>query len=154
MEITSFDSIEEYKSEDIKSLNHSRLINRICIALDKYDNQYDVLPELELELEGKKVKPDLSIYANLQFDWLNDIIFFDKAPLTVIEILSPKQAFTDLTDKVYKIYLPQGVQSVWIVLPPIKHIYIFTKDEQLTFTQGVLKDPTNHIETPLEEVFK
>ena len=95
-----------------------------------------------------------SIYPNLTFDWLNDVIFFEQAPLTAIEILSPKQAFTDLTDKIYKIYLPKGVQSVWVILPPIKHVYIFTKEEQLTFTNGLVRDPVNGIEIPLSEIFK
>jgi hypothetical protein len=34
MEIPVIDLIEEFQSEDIMSLNHSRIINRVCIALD------------------------------------------------------------------------------------------------------------------------
>ena len=75
------DLIEEYQSEDVigsppRSINHSRLIHRISVALDRYDDRYDVLPELELELSTGKCKPDICVYANLSVDWLNDVIFY------------------------------------------------------------------------------
>lgn len=47
MEAESIDFIEQYQTEDIMSLNHSRIINRLCVALDKYDDEYDTFPELE-----------------------------------------------------------------------------------------------------------
>ena len=155
MEDSNFDLIEEFKSEDIMSVNHSRLIQKIGVALEKFDDQYDILPELELELISKKIKPDISIYANLKFDWLNDIIFFDQPPITAIEILSPKQALTDLTDKIFEVYFPAGVKSVWIIIPPLKTLHIFTPDKaMLSFTKGKVKDETTGIEIVLENIFK
>ncbi len=69
METAPFDLIEEYQSEDIMSLNHSKLIHRLSVALDRYEETYDILPELELELTTGKCKPDVAIYNNLPVDW-------------------------------------------------------------------------------------
>ncbi len=70
---------EEYQSEDIigppvRSLNHSRIINRISVAMSRYDDTYDVFSKLELELTTGKCKPDVSIYQDLPTDWFNDIM--------------------------------------------------------------------------------
>ena len=152
---SKFDLIEEFNSEDIMSINHSRLIHRLCVLLESFADQFDILPELELELLSKKIKPDISIYPNLKVDWLNDIIFFDQAPLSVIEILSPKQALTDLTDKIQEVYFPSGVKSAWIVVPPLKTVHIFMPEQDmLTFTQGLIKDQALDIEIAFSEVFK
>lgn len=154
MDASVVDLIEEYQSVDIKSLNHSRLIHRISVALERYDDQYDVMPELELELNDKKVKPDISVYPNLKIDWQNDVMFYDVPPLIAIEILSPKQAVSDLTEKAYKIYLPSGVQSVWIIIPTMKILQIITLGSTETITNGLIKDTKTGIEITMEEIFK
>ena len=50
METNQVQFFEEYQSEDIMSLNHSRIINRVSVAMSRYDDTYDVFPELEFEL--------------------------------------------------------------------------------------------------------
>ena len=42
--------IEEFQTEDIMSVNHSRTIQRISTYLERYDDLYDILPELEMKL--------------------------------------------------------------------------------------------------------
>ena len=125
METNQFDFIEEYQSEDVigppvRSLNHSRIINRVGVALSRYDDDYDVFPELELELATGKCKPDVAVYKNLPADWFNDIMYFNQPPIIAVEVLSPKQAVTDLTDKALKLYFPAGVQVVWIIIPTLR----------------------------------
>ncbi|MEZ0541268.1 hypothetical protein [Fibrella arboris] len=85
--------IEEFKSEDIRSVNHSKLIGRVCSTLDRYDAEYDVLPELELELPTGKCKPDVAIYAKIGNDWFNDIIYYTQPPLIAVEVLSPNRVY-------------------------------------------------------------
>lgn len=154
METPYHDLIEEYQSEDILSLNHSRLIHRLSVALDRYDDRYDVLPELELDLATGKCKPDVSVYANLPLDWLNDVIFYNQPPILAIEILSPKQALTELTDKVYKQYFPAGVQVVWLVIPVLQVIHILLPDgSKLLHSGGILKDPVTELELDLSRLF-
>lgn len=44
--------------EETMSLNHSRLTYRLSVLLSVYDGQFDIMPELELELAGGRAKPD------------------------------------------------------------------------------------------------
>jgi len=69
------------------------------------------MPQLRLDLLGEKTTPDISICTPLTFDWQNDEIRLTVPPITTIEILSPKQALTDVTDKIFKNYFPAGVKS-------------------------------------------
>lgn len=155
METPSVDLIEEFHSEDIMSVNHSKVIHRLSVALDRYTDQYDVLPELELKLNGKPVKPDVCIYHRLAEDWDNDIIFYTQPPVVAIEIQSPKQATTEITVKMNDIYFPAGVQSVWIIIPPLRLVFIQTPDGQkTTYTQGVIQDPVTNIVVPFEAIFR
>lgn len=153
--MSPFDLIEEYQTEDIMSVNHSRTIQRISFYLERYDDLYDILPELEMKLNGKPVKPDVSVYPNLPEDWDTDVIFITEPPIIAIEVLSPKQAMTDITDKINTVYFPAGVQSVWIVVPLLQTITIRTPDGQkLTFSEGIIKDPVTGIEIPFNQIFR
>ncbi|TDB62739.1 Uma2 family endonuclease [Arundinibacter roseus] len=155
METANHDLIEEYHSEDIMSVNHSKLIHRLCVALNRYEDQYDILPELELELSTVKCKPDISIYNHLMVDWLNDVIFYSKPPITAVEILSPRQALTELTDKAYKQYFPAGVLSVWLIIPVLQNAYILFPDgSKQVFTKGQLIDSVTGIELDLDLLFR
>jgi Uma2 family endonuclease len=147
--------IEEFQTEDIMSVNHSRTIQRISTYLERYDDIYDILPELEMKLNGKPVKPDVSVYPNLPEDWDTDVIFITEPPIIAVEVLSPKQAMTDITDKINNIYFPAGVQSVWIVVPLLQTITIRTPDgKKMTFSEGIIKDPVTNIEMPFEQIFR
>lgn len=155
METPFHDLIEEYHSEDIMSVNHSKLIHRLSVVLDRYSDQYDILPELELQLSTGRCKPDVCIFPRLPEDWENDIIFYSQPPITAIEIQSPKQATTDITDKMNAVYFPAGVQSVWIVVPALRIIQVRTPNgESLTFTDGVISDPVTQIEAPFNQIFR
>lgn len=153
METPSFDLIEEFHSEDIRSVNHSKLIHRISVALDRYESRYDILPELELSTG--KCKPDVAIYENLSTDWFNDLIFYNKPPITAVEVLSPKQGVTDLTDKAFKIYFPAGVKTVWLVVPTLHICQILLPDgRQLTWSSSILKDPVTQMELDVDHLLR
>ena len=155
METASFDLIEEFQTEDIMSVNHSRTIQRISHYLERYDDIYDILPELEMKLNDKPVKPDVSVYPNLPEDWDTDVVFITEPPIIAVEVLSPKQAMTDITDKINNVYFPAGVQSVWIVVPLLQTVTIRTPDgKKVTFSEGIIKDPVTNIEMPFEQIFR
>ena len=155
MEAQSFDLIEEFQSEDIMSVNHSKLIHRVSVALDRYEPTYDILPELELELTTGKCKPDVAIYKNLSTNWFNDLIYYNQPPITAIEILSPKQGVTDLTDKAFKLYFPAGVQTVWLVVPMLHICQILLPDgTQLTWPNGTMKDPVTQMELNIDHLLR
>jgi len=141
--------------EETMSLNHSRLTYRISVLLSVYDEQYDIMPELELELSSGRAKPDISIFQNLVFNWEEDIIRYTLPPITAIEILSPTQAYDALTSKIRKIYFPSGVQSAWIVMPSVKTIQLFLPDQPVQyFTDGIFIDPSTGVEIDLKLMFK
>ncbi|WP_020604252.1 Uma2 family endonuclease [Spirosoma spitsbergense] len=155
METNQFDFIEEYQSEDVMSLNHSRIINRVSVALSRYDDNYDVFPELELELSTGKCKPDVAVYKNLPVDWFNDIMYFNQPPIIAIEVLSPKQAVTDLTDKALNLYFPAGVQVVWIIIPTLRILQALLPDSSTqTWSSGLMTDPVTGMELDLGYLFK
>jgi Uma2 family endonuclease len=137
------------------SVNHSRTVQRISTYLERYDDLYDILPELEMKLNGKPVKPDVSVYPNLPEDWDTDVIFITEPPIVAVEVLSPKQAMSDITDKINNIYFPGGVKSVWIIVPLLQTITIRTPDgKKMTFSEGIIKDPVTNIEMPFEQIFR
>ena len=77
METQAIEIIEtEVVLEKAMSLNHSRLIHRISVALLPYEDQYDILPELEFELSAGRLKPNVAILPRLTYDWEADIIRF------------------------------------------------------------------------------
>jgi Uma2 family endonuclease len=155
METTYPDFIEEFQTEDIMSLNHSRLSYRISIQLSKYDEQFDILPELEFELAVDKAKPDISICEKMDIDWLHDTVRLKKPPITAIEILSPKQAYHDLTDKIYDNYFKSGVKSAWLIIPSVKAFQLFLPNQTVKyFTDTIFQDPTTAIELDLSLIFK
>lgn len=156
MEIKAVEIIEtETVLEEIMSLNHSRLTYRLCILLSKYEQRYDILPELELELSSGRAKPDVSIFENLIFNWEEDVIRYPKPPVTAIEVLSPTQAFDELTSKIRKIYFPGGVRSAWIMVPSIQAIHLFLPEQAvITFTEGKIIDPVSQIELTISDVFR
>jgi len=155
MESLSFDLIEEFHSEDIISYNHSKIIHRLSVVLDRYDDEYDILPELELELATGKCKPDVSVFPKRAEDWENDIIYYSQPPITAIEIQSPKQATTDITGKMNVVYFPAGVQSVWIIIPSLQMVQVRTlTGSKTTYTDGIVKDPATGIEVPFNKIFR
>jgi Uma2 family endonuclease len=80
-------------------------------------------------------------------------------PLVAIEIASPTQATQDLADKIRQM-LAAGVQSCWLVQPPMQAITIYTDRRcaagvfgRPARRQGPLEDPATGIEIDGAEVF-
>jgi Uma2 family endonuclease len=153
MESIVFDEIEEFQTEDIMSYNHAKITYRLAKSLSRYDEQYDILPELEFELSHGRAKPDVAICRLGKIDWLRDIIRPTHPPLLAIEILSPRQALSDLTDKALDIYFPSGTTVVWIIVPHFRHVTVMTPNAQNTITSGVLLDENTGIEINLNSIF-
>ena len=102
-----------------------------------------------------KCKPDVAIFPNLPVDWLNDVIYYNQPPIIDIEILSPKQALTDLTDKALKHYFPAGVQVVWIIIPTTRIVQALLPDGSIqTWSTGIMRDPVTGLEVDLGYLFR
>lgn len=142
--------------EDVPSLNHAKLQSRIATELTlQYGENYDVVTEISLDLPQGGAEPDVAIFSLSEDDWFNDIVKLKELPLVAIEILSPKQALSDLTDKIASTYLASGVQSVWLVIPTFKQINVITgKNQMTTFLSGKVVDTVSGFELDMESVFK
>ncbi|WP_151088868.1 Uma2 family endonuclease [Hymenobacter baengnokdamensis] len=158
MQTQAIEVIEtEVVLEEAMSLNHSRLISRLTWQLSAaYEQQYDILAELEFELNTGNFKPDVAIISKWAYNWQEDLIRFPHPPITAIEVLSPTQAFDAVASKIVKYYLPAGVRSAWLIVPFIKTVYIFSADGAITaFAPGsTLQDPASGIELTINNLFQ
>lgn len=153
MEETSVDLIEEFQTEDIVSYNHAKLTYRLSKSFGRYDEKFDILPELEFELSHGRAKPDVAVCHPGKIDWLRDVIRPTTPPLLAVEILSPRQALSDLTDKALDIYFPSGTPVVWVVIPHFRQVTIMTPDGETTVTSGTIQDENTGIELDLSDIF-
>ncbi len=154
METSQIELVEEFQTEDIMSYNHAKLNYRLTKALGRYDHQFDILPELEFELSHGRAKPDVAICQSGKIDWLRDVIRPTTPPLLAIEILSPRQALSDLTDKSLEVYFPSGVPVVWVVIPQFKIVTVMVPTGQSTVTSGTVVDEQTGIELDLGAIFE
>ena len=156
METQAIEIIEtEVPLEKVMSFNHSRLTYRLSVLLSAYEEQYDILPELEFELSTGRHKPDIALLTKQAQNWEEDIIRYPHAPITAIEILSPTQSLDFLISKIRKGYFPAGTQSAWLVVPGLKSIYLFLPEQAPTIvTTGVLRDPASGVKLAVADIFK
>jgi Uma2 family endonuclease len=142
-------------SKSMASRNHAKIQSRMAKILgNQYDENYDVLTEFEVELVSKRVVPDVCICPLEPSNWQNDVIRGSELPLLLVEILSPRQAFDDIMEKIRDIYFPAGAKSVWVVLPSAESIMVFKPHSKpATFSQGILKDATSGFDIDLDKVF-
>ena len=141
--------LEEFQTEDIMSHNHAKITYRLTKIL----SQHDILPKSEFELAYGWAKPDVAICKPNKINWLRDIIRPTHPPLIAIEILSPRQALTDLTNKWLDVYFPSDVKTVWVIIPKFKQITVLTASSQENVNSGVIHDETTGISLDLSKIF-
>ncbi len=142
-------------SKNMASRNHAKIQSRMAKILGiQYDENYDILTKFEVELVGKRVVPDVCICPYEPSNWQKDVIRGSELPLLLVEILSPRQAFEDIMEKIRDVYFPAGAKSVWVVLPSTESVVVFKPNlKPQTFNQGVLKDAASGFDIDLDKVF-
>lgn len=115
---------------------HSRVTLALSLLLDEWNQTQETKGEVGIEWavtlkrKGKDwcPVPDL-LYISHQR--LQSVPFDDVActipPELVIEIISPDQSFSDLSEKAVD-YLNAGVNRVWIIDSPVKKVTVFYPD--------------------------
>jgi Uma2 family endonuclease len=146
---------EQERGKPMPSKNHAIIQGNTYFELrNQYNDKFDVLTELSLELTSGRAVPDLCIYEKAPRNWQVDVIKTKEAPLLAIEILSPKQNFNDIVDKMNDIYFPSGMKSVWVILPPAESVMVFKPNEKTqTYNEGILKDVASGFELNLDKIF-
>lgn len=143
---------EEERGKPRPSKNHAIVQHRLGVRLSHYEDRLTILPELSLELGGKPMVPDISVYPKLDIDWYNDEVQLTDPPQLVIEILSPRQPLDDLVRKA-QAYLAAGVKSCWIVQPVLRSIVVLRPDEKPITHSDAVNDPTTGIEISVDKLF-
>lgn len=147
------EAYEEERGKPMPSKNHGGIQWRIGgIFFERYADRFTLFSELTLDAEPPLV-PDLSVYPVTELDWLHDEVQVSEPPLTAIEILSPSQSVNDLIPKIER-YFELGVRSVWLVVPPLQQIALFTPEmEPQIFSSDEMVDTTLDVRVPLDEIF-
>lgn len=137
------------------SKNHSKLQIRLEAELFiQYAEQYDIRSEQLLGAPNPPFVLDLSIFPAEASNWLQDEVKEKAVPLTVIEIVSPSQADTELTGKA-KDYSAAGTKSYWLVQPLFRTVVVLQPNaDELVFHNDLLTEPTNGISIDLKKVFR
>ncbi|RZK30272.1 MAG: Uma2 family endonuclease [Hymenobacter sp.] len=143
------------RGKPIPTWNHAILQQRILLEiLVHYPKKFTVLPELNLNILGDKLVPDLAVFNGLLSFLAHDQNIVSDMPLVVVEILSPSQSVAELTSKA-KRYLQAGINSYWLVVPELMNISISSEiGIYQTFNRHeILRDPATGIELELAPLF-
>jgi Uma2 family endonuclease len=154
METKSLSDYERERGKPMPSKLHSVVQKRLIIAFHPFEPPYTVLSEVTLDLEDRRVTPDLSVYDHFDVDFTEDEIRMTEAPLLTVEIASPTQGIQDLIEKI-RFLLGSGVQSCWLVQPQLRTITVYSGDmESKTYSEGTVADPNLDVEVDLADVFR
>lgn len=152
-EITDY---ELERGKPMPSQNHSIVQLNLGFELkNRYRDQFRFMSEINVEIAGRVLVPDIGIFEPTPIDMANDVLVATRLPLTTIEILSPRQALDDLIDKA-SAYLAAGVRSCWIVMPKLQGVAVFSAPGTYVFFRGaeVLRDAATGVELPLAPLFE
>lgn len=144
---------ERERGKPMPSKLHSLVQKHLIVAFHAFEPPYTVFSELTLQLDGREATPDLSVYDELEVDFTQDETRMTEPPLLAVEIASPTQSVQDLVDKI-RFLVEHGVQSCWLVQPPLRTITVFTEGmTSTTHDRGTVTDPITEIEVEIDEVF-
>jgi Uma2 family endonuclease len=155
MEQPALTDYEIERGKPMPSFNHAVIQARISQQLlNGYEEQFTVGSELSLSVTTPPTVPDLCIYPQTAMDWLHDQVKVSRVPLSVIEILSPSQTVTELSEKA-DLFFSVGVNSYWLVQPTFRTVVILQPNaDELVFHNEMLTDPTNGVSIDLKKVFR
>ncbi len=127
---------------------HSAVVRNLILIFDKYG--YDTFPELTVSInENKTVDLDLAVdRSNYQCDADDISTKVEMIPEICIEVLSPKQAISDLIEKAYKL-IENDAKSYWLVNPFQNTVTVFSQNNGQVSRKNYTGD--NEIPDPFGE---
>ncbi len=147
------ENYERDRGKPAPSFNHYFVQTQLQFALhEACGDRYLVGGELSLSTEPTTT-PDLAVCDFRHPDWLHDEVRAVEPPVMVVEILSPSQSVNEIIPKI-EAYFRFGIRSVWLVLPPLKQVAVFTPEmEPQVFVEGDVVDPTLDASVSLDKIF-
>lgn len=150
------DTVSDYERERGKpppSKAHGYTQANLIFALAGFRDQYTIFSELTLELDGSEITPDLSIHPKTDIDLVRDDVHATEPPLVTVEIGTPTQSIQDLIERI-DFLLDAGVQSCWLVQPPLRTVTLFPGTlDGTTVSSGSFTDPVLDIEVSVDSIF-
>jgi Uma2 family endonuclease len=144
---------ERERGKPMPSKAHGYVQTNIIAALLPHRDQFTIFSELTLEFGGCETTPDLSVYPKTKVDLIHDEVRVTDPPLLAVEIASPTQNVQDLVQKI-EFLLDAGVQSCWLVQPPLRTVTVFPGHmDGTTLSDGTLTDPVLEIDVDVQDVF-
>jgi Uma2 family endonuclease len=144
---------ERERGKPMPSKAHGYTQANLILALSDYRDRFTIFSELTLALDGREVTPDLSLYAAADVDLLHDDVRVQEPPLLAVEIQRPTQSTQALIDKI-EFLLGAGVQSCWLVQPPLRTVTVFPGTlNGTTVSNGTVADPVLDLEIAVDAVF-
>ncbi|MFD2573011.1 hypothetical protein ACFSUS_20380 [Spirosoma soli] len=129
------------------------LVNRITYLAERYDEQYDILPGIDVSLPEQDFACDLGIFPPRRVDWLNDLIRVEP-PISAFEIVMPTEPPETLINAIRRHYFVNGVKSAWVITPDQKSISLLHPDQPIhVFTNGLIHDSASGLDIDVADVF-
>ncbi|HIE02013.1 MAG TPA: Uma2 family endonuclease [Thiotrichaceae bacterium] len=168
-ELVEFED-NEHPNEEAKemgSLNHG-IAQANLTALFYNDERFRAITELSLDPNqldlkqfGVKAKdeliPDICLYQKKQAHpkQARDIMKMTEMPVTVLEILSPKQSIDEILAK-FEAYFALSVKSCWLVVPSLETVTVYanmTDYKSFGTHESEVIDEMMDIHLPIQKIF-
>ena len=107
-----------------------------------------VVPEQRVQVKPRRFRiPDITILAATS----NEEQIISRPPFLCIEILSPRDSFSEMQERVGD-YLSFGVQYVWVIDPKRRRAFEYTPTSMREAKDGVLRTNNPDITINLSEI--
>jgi Uma2 family endonuclease len=142
------------RGKPVPRLKHGIVQANLVALLYRYVKQFDIISELDINVNGKSYTPDVCVYPKFPRDWTAEEEPIAAAPLIAIEITSQSQSLDALIQKA-DVYLRAGTPTVWLVIPSLQTIFVLLPTTKpIAYTHGLLKDDATGIEISVDDVFR
>ena len=130
------------------------LVNLMVYLAKQYEQQYDILPSIDVSFPEQDFTCNLGIFPRRKIDWLNDLIRVEP-PISAFEIVIPTETPYSLADAIRQHYFPHGVKLAWVISPTHQSIWLLYPNQptQIFTNESSITDPVMGIELPVSEVF-
>ncbi|MDW8466689.1 MAG: Uma2 family endonuclease [Chloroherpetonaceae bacterium] len=127
METQTISQYELERGKPVPRFKHALVQGNLIAALSSHRDRYSILPELDLELNGKPFVPDICVYPKRTVNWTAEEGPMTEPPLLSIEIISQSQTIDELIRRA-EAYLAAGTKAAWVVVPSAQTIFVLTAE--------------------------
>lgn len=153
------EEISDYERERGKPLPgvfHAFVQMNLIYQLSRSDKEkYEFLPELNIDLNGYRAVPDITIFdknepflhSKIDIEWVTAV------PFVTIEISAPKQSIHSLIVRAEE-YLKRGVQEAWVIVAEIGTLTVCKPHQKRrTYVSGRIVHEQSGAVISVEELF-